>query len=610
MQRTVKKLTSAAVSAFASLCLALALVPAAAFATASTSGTLSLLQDSVEVTAGGSTVLTDLVTVECDGDYHLDFVADEAASGYFTVNKHSGTLVATAATDGLETLPTVTVYLLDDEKGSGNSGKPCDGFNVLAQQTITVSVAASEATSYGYQGSGFTIYLTSPSVTGTVADGTTYTNTLEAQTAGSTVTFTYEQSAGLNQYSNFSSTWGYASATAAYKALAGQYISYEDAAGDVTTLAESEDAEVTALSTTTVSISIPVGDAEGTGVLSFDADLHTFQQSDTSTVNKSLGVDISFAFEIAAADDSEGDDSDGDADGTDTDDGTSDDGTTDDTTGDATDDSGTADDITGDATDDSGTADDTTGDATDDASGDTGSTDDTTAGDTTDDGTTDDTTGDSTDTGVTDDTTGDATDDTGTTDATDDASGDTGTTDDATADDATAAAIELSSANVTLAYAKTAYTGKKLTPAVTVKVSGVKLVKGTDYTVSYSNNKAIGKAKVTVTGTGSYEGTVTKTFKIVPKKASVKSATKSKAKKKLTVKWAKVAGGVTKYQVRYRVKGTSKWKSVTVKASKSSTTLKKLKSGKKYQVQVRAYKTVSGTKYYGAWSTVKTVKVK
>ena len=172
------------------------------------------------------------------------------------------------------------------------------------------------------------------------------------------------------------------------------------------------------------------------------------------------------------------------------------------------------------------------------------------------------------------------------------------------------ARAKLAAANVTLAYAKTAYTGKKLTPAVTVKAGGAKLSKGTDYTVSYSNNKAIGKAAVKVTGTGNYTGTVTKTFKVVPGKASLKKATKSKAKKRLTVKWAKVAGGVTKYQVRWRVKGTKKWKVKTVSGKKASVTLKKLKSGKRYQVQVRACKTVSGTKYYGAWSKAKTVKVR
>jgi large subunit ribosomal protein L4 len=37
-------------------------------------------------------------------------------------------------------------------------------------------------------------------------------------------------------------------------------------------------------------------------------------------------------------------------------------------------------------------------------------------------------------------------------------------------------------------------------------------------------------------------------------------------------------------------------------------TIKKLKKGKQYQIRVRAYKSVSGSKYYGAWSKVKTTK--
>ena len=36
----------------------------------------------------------------------------------------------------------------------------------------------------------------------------------------------------------------------------------------------------------------------------------------------------------------------------------------------------------------------------------------------------------------------------------------------------------------------------------------------------------------------------------------------------------------------------------------------KLKKKKKYYVRVRAYKSVSGKKVYGAWSKVKTVKTK
>ena len=50
------------------------------------------------------------------------------------------------------------------------------------------------------------------------------------------------------------------------------------------------------------------------------------------------------------------------------------------------------------------------------------------------------------------------------------------------------------------------YTGKALTPAVTVKLNGAKLKKGTDYTVRYSGNKKVGTATVKVTGKGKYTG--------------------------------------------------------------------------------------------------------
>ena len=47
-----------------------------------------------------------------------------------------------------------------------------------------------------------------------------------------------------------------------------------------------------------------------------------------------------------------------------------------------------------------------------------------------------------------------------------------------------------------------------------------------------------------------------------------------------------------------------------MKSSKTTVTVKKLKSGKKYSFRVRAYKKVGGKTYYGAWSKTKSVKVK
>ena len=59
------------------------------------------------------------------------------------------------------------------------------------------------------------------------------------------------------------------------------------------------------------------------------------------------------------------------------------------------------------------------------------------------------------------------------------------------------------------------YTGEAIEPAVTVKYGSVTLKKGTDYTVAYKNNVKPGKGTVTVTGKGSYTGSVKVTFKIL-----------------------------------------------------------------------------------------------
>ena len=58
------------------------------------------------------------------------------------------------------------------------------------------------------------------------------------------------------------------------------------------------------------------------------------------------------------------------------------------------------------------------------------------------------------------------------------------------------------------------YTGKKIKPTFKVKVNGIYIKKGTDYTVTFKNNKKKGKATVTLKGKGNYKGTKKKTFKI------------------------------------------------------------------------------------------------
>ena len=154
-----------------------------------------------------------------------------------------------------------------------------------------------------------------------------------------------------------------------------------------------------------------------------------------------------------------------------------------------------------------------------------------------------------------------------------------------------------------------AFTGKAIKQNVTVKVGNTVLKNGTDYTVSYSNNKKVGKATVKITGKGKYGGVITKTFKINPAKQEIQKLTaKSKA---FFVDWAQ-KGSATGYEIQYAT--NSKFtgaKKVTITNNKTDkTTVSKLSANKKYYVRVRSYTTVGGTKYYGAWSAVKNVTTK
>ena len=58
------------------------------------------------------------------------------------------------------------------------------------------------------------------------------------------------------------------------------------------------------------------------------------------------------------------------------------------------------------------------------------------------------------------------------------------------------------------------FTGKAIEPKPVVKLDGVTLAEGTDYTLSYENNVNPGEARVIITGTGKYTDSTAKTFKI------------------------------------------------------------------------------------------------
>lgn len=99
----------------------------------------------------------------------------------------------------------------------------------------------------------------------------------------------------------------------------------------------------------------------------------------------------------------------------------------------------------------------------------------------------------------------------------------------------------------------------------------------------------------------------TVTVKTVPGKMTL--TVKSSKKGVAAISWGKVAAA-SGYDVYY---GTSKSKQnlkVVAGTTKLSVNKTKLKSGTTYYFKARAYKTVNGKKVYGAYSTVKSVKVK
>ena len=58
-------------------------------------------------------------------------------------------------------------------------------------------------------------------------------------------------------------------------------------------------------------------------------------------------------------------------------------------------------------------------------------------------------------------------------------------------------------------------TGRAITPVPTVTLGGRTLSSGSDFTLSYANNVAVGTATITITGVGNYTGSKTATFRIV-----------------------------------------------------------------------------------------------
>lgn len=128
-----------------------------------------------------------------------------------------------------------------------------------------------------------------------------------------------------------------------------------------------------------------------------------------------------------------------------------------------------------------------------------------------------------------------------------------------------------------------AYDGQNKMPVASVKYGSMILVAGTDYTVSYENNKNVGTAKVVVTGKGNYTRNNSKTF-IITKGTQVlnytKTFTKAYGAKAFSLKVKRIGDGKLTYK-------TSNKKVATVNSSGKVT----LKGTGKATIEVKAAET-------------------
>lgn len=106
--------------------------------------------------------------------------------------------------------------------------------------------------------------------------------------------------------------------------------------------------------------------------------------------------------------------------------------------------------------------------------------------------------------------------------------------------------------------------------------------------------------------------TIQKAAQNVTVKKTTLSKVKSPSKKTMEIRWKKVANAKGYVIWIAQNKKFTKGKKVyTIKSGKTTKkVIKKLKRKKKYFVKIRAYRTVGGKKYSGAFSKVKSVKIK
>lgn len=161
---------------------------------------------------------------------------------------------------------------------------------------------------------------------------------------------------------------------------------------------------------------------------------------------------------------------------------------------------------------------------------------------------------------------------------------------------------DITKCSVKLNFTTATYNGNAKRPGVTVKTpKGTTLKKGTNYTVTYSNNVKPGTATVTIKGIGKYEGTIKKTLKIRPE---IPTNIKAEATKTtIRVSFARKSSAD-----KYYIYLDGKYKGCVV--TKNYFTVKNVKPGTKHKVSVKSVSVSGKTQYYSLMSNTVTISTK
>ena len=159
------------------------------------------------------------------------------------------------------------------------------------------------------------------------------------------------------------------------------------------------------------------------------------------------------------------------------------------------------------------------------------------------------------------------------------------------------------------------FSGQAIRPAIEVKLNGVTLVQGVDYTVNYSANVNVGTAKMILTGIHNYTGSLTKTFTIQPASLTLADVKGYKSSYSYTAK--KIKPGVTvtlgnkklvkgtDYSVKYTSNKQAGTATITIKGIDNYTgTIKRYFKIKKVSIK-KAKVTGLAKRYYRTGKKIK-----